>query len=151
MDPAMTPADRIEGLARERRHILLVSVITYAVWCGGLILSLSQPFARGGHLALSIVTLVFGALWGGSLVWLLLWARRVKAYPEVMTALNDEMIVRNRWRAQRASLSALLVCLVAGVEMATFMDFSARTALLSMVWVLVVSQIGFYLWYDRSE
>jgi hypothetical protein len=147
----MDTAERVETFARERRHILLASVITYAVWCGGFILSLSQPFASSRPPLLSITTGVFGLLWAGCCLWLVLWVRRVRAHPETLAALNDEMTVRNRWRAQRASAFVLLVCLMLGVVLVSYVDVSARLALLVLIWVLVVSQIGFYLWFDRSE
>lgn len=147
----MDTAARVESFARERRHILLASLITYAVWCGAFILSLSQPFASSRPPLLSLTTAVFGLLWAGSCLWLVLWVRRVRAHPETLAALNDEMTVRNRWRAQRASAFVLLVCLMLGVVLVSYVDVSARLVLLVLIWMLVVSQLGFYLWYDRSE
>lgn len=146
----MDTAVRVENFARERRHILLASLISYAVWCGAFILGLSQPFA-GSHPLLSITAAVFGLLWVCSCIWLTLWVRRVRAHPETLAALNDEMTVRNRWRAQRASAFVLLVCLMLGVVLVSYVDVSARLVLLALIWVLVISQLGFYLWFDGEQ
>lgn len=141
----------VERLVQERRRILLLSAVSYAVWCGSLVLLMSPWFTAGGRHWLGLVSDVAALPWGVSLVWLVLWLRRVKAQPQVLAALNDEMTVRNRWRAQSASGSAMLVSLVAGVVLCTYVDLSARLVLMALIWILVISQLGFYLWFDRSE
>jgi len=138
-------------MVQERRRILLLSVVSYAVWCGTLALLMSPWFTPGGHRWLGLVSDISALLWGVSLVWLVLWLRRVKAQPQVFAALNDEMTVRNRWRAQSASRWAMLVSLVVGVVLCTYVDLSARLVLMTLIWIFVISQLGFYLWYDRSE
>jgi hypothetical protein len=147
----METAELVERLARERTRILLASLVTYALWCGTFVLQQSGWFAPGTRSVLTGVTVLFALPWVLCTVWLTLWGRRVRAQPQVIAALNDEMTVRNRWRAQRASAFVLLVCLVLGVVATSYVDLSGRMVLLILIWVLVVSQLGFYLWYDRSE
>ncbi len=141
----------VERLALERRRILLASVVTYALWCGAFVLQQSPWFESGTRRLLSVLELVFGLPWVLSCLWLVAWVRRVKAQPQVIGALNDEMTVRNRWRAQRASAFTLLVCLMVGVVITSYVEVSGRIVLLMLIWVLVVSQLSFYLWFDRSE
>ena len=141
----------VEKRVQERRRLLWVGLITYAVWCGALVLRMSPGFTPVTLHLLALIEGLFALPWAVSLVWLMVWLRRVKTEPQVFAALNDEMTVRIRWRAQSASRSVMLVSLVLGVVLCTYVDISAVVALLALIWILVISQIGFYLWFDRSE
>jgi hypothetical protein len=141
----------VEKLAQERRRILLASVLSYGLWCGAFVLEQTPWVGVNTRHLLSVLVLVFGLPWMLCCLWLVSWLRRAKAKPQVMGALNDEMTVRNRWRAQRASAFTLLICLMVGVAITSYVEVSGRIVLLMLIWVLVVSQIGFYLWFDRSE
>lgn len=147
----METAELVERLARERTRILLASLVTYAFWCGAFVLQQSGWFSPSARGMLTGVTVLFAVPWILTTLWLTAWGRRVRAQPQVIAALNDEMTVRNRWRAQRASAFVLLVCLMLGVVATSYVELSGRIVLLMLIWVLVVSQLGFYLWYDRSE
>ncbi|HEY3645458.1 MAG TPA: hypothetical protein VGM16_08980 [Gammaproteobacteria bacterium] len=140
-----------DTFAQERRRILLAFTLTYAVWCGAFILDQSGWFQGSARHAFDGIAVLFGLMWVGSFAWMGHWTRRVRRQPQVIAALNDEMTVGNRWRAQRASAATLLVCLMAGVALSSFVYVDGRIAMLVLIWVLVVSQLGFYLWFDREE
>lgn len=140
----------VEKLTRERRRLLLSSMVTYALWCGTLVLLASPGFTPDTRHMLGIWSEVLVLPWGISLLWLVVWQRRVKAQPRAVAALNDEMTVRNRWRAQNASRWVMLVSLMVGVVICSYVEVNARLVLMSLIWLLVISQIGFYLWYDRD-
>lgn len=141
----------VDKESRLHRRLLLVALIAFAIWDGMVILDLSPGFAPAARQVFSILSWPSALVWAVCLVCLLIWTRRVRGQPEVYAALNDEMTVRNRWRATRASMSVLMVCLAAGVVLAGFVHISALLALSSLIWVLVVTKLGFFLWYDRSE
>ena len=140
-----------DAFAQERRRMLLAFTLTYAVWCGAFILDQTGWFQGGLRHALDGIAMLSGLIWLGSFAWMWQWTRRVRRQPQVIAALNDEMTVRNRWRAQRASAGTVLVCLMAGVAYSSFAMVDGRIAMLTLIWVLVVSQLGFYLWFDRGE
>ena len=131
--------------------MLLVFTLTYAAWCGAFILDQSGMFQGSVRRALDGIAVLSGVLWIGSFGWMWHWTRRVRRQPQVIAALNDEMTVGNRWRAQRASAGTVLVCLMAGVAYSSFVHVDGRIAMLVLIWVLVVSQLGFYLWFDREQ
>ncbi|HEY1991040.1 MAG TPA: hypothetical protein VGH71_01165 [Gammaproteobacteria bacterium] len=141
----------VEKLARQRAWNLSLFTATYAVWYGAFIVRDGGWLGRSAQPALYWVFTVFFFLWILPGIGLALWVRRVRANPKAARALNDEMTVRNRWRAQRASAFTLLVCLMCGVLITSFRDMSGRIAMEMLIWVLVISQLGFYLWFDRSE
>jgi hypothetical protein len=141
----------VEALAQERRRILLTFTLSYAVWCGAFVLGQSGWLPGGPHRVLGVVSALFSLVWIASFVWLWSWGLRVRRQPQVIAALNDEVTVRNRWRAQRASAFVLLVCLMGGVAVTSFVDISGRLAMLMLIWVLVVSQLGFYLFFDGQD
>lgn len=141
----------VETLARQRAWNLFFFTTTYAIWYGAYILNGSGWFGPHARSVLEVVFAAFLFLWILASLSLALWARRARTNPKALAALNDEMTVRNRWRAQRASAFTLLICLMIGVVIASYTDVSGRLAMEVLIWILVVSQIGFYLWYDRSE
>ncbi|HEY3858689.1 MAG TPA: hypothetical protein VGM47_03650 [Gammaproteobacteria bacterium] len=141
----------VEKLAQQRARNLSLFTATYAVWYGAFILRDGGWLGRSAQPILYLIFGVFFLLWMLSAVWLALWQRRARRNQKAMLALNDEMTVRNRWRAQRASAFTLLICLIFGLVIANYADVSGRIAMEILTWVLVISQIGFYLWFDRSE
>jgi hypothetical protein len=141
----------VEKQVRLRRRLLLVSVVSFAIWDGIAVLLLTPWFAAGTRLWLSLLAQAASVPWIVALVWLLIWIFRMKTQPQVFAALNDEMTVRNRWRATRVAMGVLMACLAVGAGLTDYVHISAALALMSLIWVLVVSKIGFYLWFDRSE
>ncbi|HSN17738.1 MAG TPA: hypothetical protein VLV87_05965 [Gammaproteobacteria bacterium] len=140
----------VERLALERRRLLLISLLSYAVWCGALALQMSPWFTSGTVHWLALVQGLFMLPWTVSLFWLLHWQRRVKAQPHVSAALNDEMTVRIRWRAGLAAQAVMTVSLVVGVVLTSFVKLNAPFVLMVLIWILVISKIGCYLWFDRG-
>jgi uncharacterized membrane protein len=143
--------DYVEKQAQLRRRLLLVSVISFALWGGGAVLLLTSWFDPGTRHWLYLLSQAASVPWVVSLVWLLIWIFRMKAQPQVFAALNDEMTVRNRWRATRFSMGVLMVCLAVGAGLTDYMHISAALAFMFLIWVVVVTKIGFYLWFDRGE
>lgn len=141
----------VEKLALERRRFQWILLVLGAIWCGALMLKTSPWFGPGTYHVLSIVYVVFCLLWGVVLFRFVFWLRRVKAQPKVFAALNDEMAVHNHWRAQRASRAVLLTSLSLGIAITAVVKINALPALLALTWIVTVSQLGFTLWYDRSE
>lgn len=148
---SVNTAASVEQLAQERRRLLFGSLVTYAVSCAGLVLAFTHWLPPEARFWLTGVTLTFGLTWGICLFLLLRWQRQVRANPPALAALNDEMAVRNRWQAQRMSLRVLLICLIASVEWSIFGKPPIQALLLGLIWVQVVSQQAFQLWYDRGE
>ena len=141
----------VEKLALERRCFQWILLVLGAIWCGALMLKTGPWFGPGTHQVLSIVYTVFCLLWGVVLFRFVFWLRRVKAQPQVFAALNDEMAVHNHWRAQRASRAVLLTSLSLGIAITAFVKINALPVLVALTWIVSVSQLGFTLWYDRSE
>ncbi|HEY3858688.1 MAG TPA: hypothetical protein VGM47_03645 [Gammaproteobacteria bacterium] len=141
----------VEKLGWLRRQLLIAGVLTFAVWDGAEILAMTPGIAPGSHHLLYFTSMLFGASWLVCLGWLWIVLRRIKARPEVFAALNDEMTIRNRWRASRVTMVVVMVCLMAGAGLADYTHFSAALALAVLIWVVVVSKIGLYLWFERSE
>lgn len=147
----METASLIERLFLERRRLLLVNLVSYALWCGTLVLLLSSIVPASMRGPLGAASTAFGLSWGIALCGFIYWARKLRRHPPaVAAALNDELMVRNRWQAQRASLVTLLVCLVACFELSEFIHLNVRPVLMALIWIQVVSQFGFLLWYERD-
>ncbi|HEY4127088.1 MAG TPA: hypothetical protein VGN70_03490 [Gammaproteobacteria bacterium] len=142
--------DYVEKQVRLRRRLLLVSTVAFAIWGGVSVLLLTPWFAAGTRQWLNLLGQVASIPWFVTLCWLLIWIFRMKAQPQVFAALNDEMTVRNRWRATRATMWVLMLCLMVGAGLTDFVHISAALALMFLIWVLVVSKLGLYLWFDRS-
>ena len=145
----MKTTEQVERLVSERRRMLMAAVLTFAVWYGDFILM------QGGWLhaevrLLRLVFYLFGLFLAACFLWLARWTRQVKANPEVKAPLNDESTVRSRLRAEHASMLVVMAFLVVGVVIASYADVSGKIALMTLIWVVVVSKLGFYLWYDRG-
>lgn len=140
-----------DAIAQEGRHRLLAFTLSYAAWFGALIMQQSGWFPGRTQTVLGAVAGLLGLIWLLCMAWFWRWGRRVRKQPELLAPLNDELTVRNRWRAQRASAFVLLVCLMLGVGITSVADISGRLAMLMLLWVLVVSQLGFYLWFDGEQ
>ena len=147
----LNTSDNVERLAQERRVILCWFTAIYAVWYGALIVGESGWLPRPAAIGSDVVAAVGGLVWSGTAIWLGRWSRRARASGQTLAALEDELAVRNRWRAQRASMFVMLGCLVIGLAVTTFVQVKAQLVLQLLIWVLVVSQLGLYLWFDRSE
>lgn len=146
----MKIAADIESLARERRRMLLAGLTTMALGLGCMILRQTGWFHDEVLRLLSLAAVLFMVLWMLTYLWMRRWASRVRANPEAMRALDDEVTVHNRGRAQRASFWTVLVCLGIGVAVTSFQDVSGRLTMEAVIWLMAVSQVGFYLWYDRD-
>ena len=144
----MSDVEKLGGL---RRRLMMGMLVCWALWYGPIVLLLSPWFTPAGHHLLAIASEIFALPWSIALVWLVLVERRIKARPAVFAALNDEMTVRNRWRASRFTTGVMMVCLIVGIGVATFVHISALPALAFLLWILVVTKLGSYIWFDRSE
>jgi len=140
----------VERLIQQRRRFLWIGLLTSALWCGALTLSMTPWFAADTQHLLSILTEVFLLPWGVFLIWFVIWERRVKAQPAVFAVINDEMMVRNRLRAQSASRMVMTVSLMLGLVITSFVKINAPPVLVALIWISTVSQVGFVLWYDRE-
>ena len=141
----------VERLIQEQRRFQWFLLVLGAIWCGALALDTSPWFQPATHHLLSAVYGISCALWSVALIWFVIWQRRVKSQPQVFAALNDEMAIHNHWRAQRASRAVLLMSLSLGIGITAFVKINALPVLVALTWIVSVSQLGFTLWYDRSQ
>lgn len=142
----------VEQFDRQRDRSLLLQLIGFALWWGVYLLLLDSGWHPGGWLPAALMGLgIAGWLaWFGGLIWLVWWGWTLRGKPELLHALNDEGIVRNRMRALQASTRCVLGCLVIGRVIAAFVPLPAGIILDVLIWVYVVSQIGAYLWFNRG-
>lgn len=144
--------EEVERFDRQRDASILLQLIGFGVWWGVYLLLLDSGWHPTGLGRLLLIVLCFigWATWFGGLVWLLRWGWALRGKRELVEALNDEGIMRNRLRALRTSFWCTLICLVIGRTLATVVTLPAGLVLDVLIWVLVVSQLGAYLWFNRE-
>src|SRR5215469_3600247 len=105
----------VEKLVMERRRLQWALLVTGAIWCGAMVLAYSPGFTPGMRHVLHLLCSVFMVIWAVPLFWFVIWQHRVKSQPLAFAAVNDELAIRNHWRAQRASRTVLIASLTLGI------------------------------------
>lgn len=148
----MNIAKEAERLDRQRDLSLMLQLAGFTVWRGAdmMLRDLGWHPAGISSEALMLISMSGWLIWFAGLGWLIWLLVRLRNRRQLQHVLNDEGIVRNRTRALQASFWSMLVCLVVGRVAIVFVPVSSALVLDFLIWVIVVSQIGGYLWFSRA-
>jgi len=141
---------RVEGLARQRRSILLGSFVGFALWQGGMIALDVAPASGFARTAEGLGLVVGAAVWLVSAIRMRLWS--AQAIGPAGRALTDEL-----WR-HRTLLSFTAAFLTMGLTEAATLFVAivaatpptAKLAAQIAIYVGVLTWLGTFLYLDRD-
>ncbi|MBN1552006.1 hypothetical protein JW979_11070 [bacterium] len=147
--------DRVEQLSISRRRMWLGFLVGYGLSHGAsIVASFMMDPEYGIRISkivggiLSVCSLGGFAVFAVYLVRLILVRKHISGDPELESAVNDELVKHNRFKAYRIAFFAVVLGLLVMIFGSYLYPPLVRYGAHSALYIVIMSFIGAFLWYE---